>query len=357
MQSFATSRSTLWAWTLPQERCFDPLDGRIDIHDRLLRAPGDPAARFREDPLRVLRAARLAAELGFDVDAATFEALSPAASGLEAVAVERIRDELTKLLVSEHPARGLDLALRSGALTVVLPEVAALDGVEQPSFHDLDALAHTIQTVSNVAPTPVLRWAALFHDVGKGPTRSVEAGGRIRFFGHAKAGAALAEAACRRLRLSKADTAAIVHLVQEHMRLGELDIDNERAVDRAVRKLDSRQRDADTGRPAVSAEQVLELTMADFEATAHREEAEPVRRSLAEAIAASRQRGTETPVTSPLSGEEIMNLLNIDEGEGVGLAKNAIEAALLDGTLAAQDRAGALDVARKAVSRLRGESS
>ena len=276
-------------------RLLDPLDGRIDIHDRLLRAPGDPAARFAEDPLRVLRAARLAAELGFDADAATFDALTRAAGQLETVAVERIRNELTKLLVSEHPAQGLDLASRSGALAVVLPEVAALDGVEQPSFHDLDALAHTIQTVSNVAPTPVLRWAALFHDIGKGPTRSIEAGGRIRFFGHAKAGAALAEAACRRLRLSKADTAAIVHLVQEHMRLGELDVDNERAVDRAVRKLDARQRGVETEQPVVSAEQVLELTMADFEATAHREEAEPMRRRLAEAIAASRHRGTEIP--------------------------------------------------------------
>ena len=336
----------------------DPLDGRIDIHDMLLRAPEDPAARFAEDPLRVLRAARLVAELGFDVEAATFEAVAGAALGLEDVAVERIRDELTKLLVSSHPGRGLDQASRSGALAVVLPEVAALDGVEQPTFHDLDALAHTIQTVQNVAPTPVLRWAALLHDVGKGPTRSVEADGRIRFFGHSKVGAVLAEAICRRLRLSKADTAAIVHLVQEHMRLGELDVDNDRAVDRAVRKLDARQRGADTGQPLVSAEQVLELTMADFEATAHRDEAEPVRRRLAEAIAASRQRGTETAVTSPLSGDELMKALNINEGEGVGLAKKAIEAAILNGTLNVDDRARALDVARNALLRRpRGESS
>jgi hypothetical protein len=141
------------------------------------------------------------------------------------------------------------------------------------------------------------------------------------------------------------------------MRLGELDADNPKAVDRAVRKLDARQRGAEDENPLVTAEQVLELAMADFEATAHRDEAEPVRHRLAEAIAASRQRGTETPVTSPVSGEEIMETLNLSEGEGVGLAKKAIEAAILNGTLNVDDRAGALDVARKAISqRLRGES-
>ncbi len=324
----------------------------------MLRAPGKPLKRFAEDPLRIMRAARLAAELDFEVERDTRAAMADSAAYLDNVAVERIRDELTKLLVSPHPDIGLELLLHSGALDVVLPEIAALDGVEQPTFHDLDAFAHTVQTVSNIEPTPVLRWAALLHDAGKGPTRTVEADGRIRFFGHAKAGALIAESVCRRMRLSKADTAAIVHLVQEHMRLGELDPDNPKAVDRAVRKLDARQRGAEDEHPLVSAEQVLELTMADFEATAHRDEAEPVRQRLAEAIAASRQRGTETPVTSPVSGEEIMETLNISEGEGVGLAKKAIEAAILNGTLNVDDRAGALDVARNALSqRLRGEST
>jgi putative nucleotidyltransferase with HDIG domain len=115
------------------------------------------------------------------------------------------------LLVSEHP-HGLEVALRTQTLGVTLPEVAALDGVQQPSFHDLDVLAHTFQTVGNVSPTAVMRWAALLHDVGKGPTRSVEPDGRIRFFGHAKVGAELAERICRRMRMST-DTFAIVHLV------------------------------------------------------------------------------------------------------------------------------------------------
>jgi len=333
---------------LARGELLDPLNGRAYLERRLLRAPGRPLERFAEDPLRVMRAARLAAELDFEVERDTLAAMADSAVYLDDVAVERIRDELTKLLVSPHPEIGLGLLLECGALEVVLPEVAALDGVEQPTFHDLDAFAHTVQTVSNIGPSPVLRWAALLHDAGKGPTRTVEADGRIRFFGHAKAGALIAESVCRRMRLSNADTGAIVHLVREHMRLGELDPDNPKAVDRAVRKLDVRPRGAEDEQPLVTAEQVLELTIADFEATAHRDESPPVRQRLAEAIATSRQRGTETAVVSPVSGEEIMQSLNISEGEGVGLAKKAIEAAILDGTLAADDRAGALEIARKA---------
>jgi len=334
----------------------DPTGGRDDLAERRLQPPGDASARFAEDPLRVLRAARFASELGFDVELAIVNAAKGVAPELSSVAVERVRDELTRLLVANHPRWGLEVAHRCGALEAVLPEVAALDGVDQPTFHDLDVLAHTLQTVENIEPTPRLRWAALLHDVGKGPTRSVEADGRIRFFGHAKAGANIADSICRRLRLSKADTAAIVHLVGEHMRLGELDPANERAVDRAVRKLDLWERGAPSESPVVSAEEVLELTVADFEATAHRSEGGRVRRALTDAVTASRERATKLEPTSPLSGTELMESLNIKQGEEVGAAKKAIEAAILEGELAADDRSGALQIARKAVSMYRGGS-
>jgi len=334
----------------------DPHGGRGDIEARLLRAPGDPAQRFAEDPLRVLRAARFAAELGFEVEPATRAAMPAYAPFLHRIAVERVRDELTKLLVAPDPERGLQLALDTGALAIVLPEVAALDGVTQPSFHDRDVLAHTFQTVGNAPAETTMRWAALLHDVGKGPTRSVEADGRIRFFGHAHVGAEMTERICARLRISNANTRAIVHLVAEHMRLGELDPSNERAVDRAVRKLDLWGDDAKASTPLVPAEDVLELTLADFEATAHRDDGPNVRRVLSEALASSRARGTHKAVVSPVSGAELMEELGLGEGVEVGAAKRAIEVAIETGDISSADKGSALEVARTAVAQLRGGS-
>lgn len=331
----------------------DPLDGGDDLAARLLKAPRDPAARFAEDPLRVLRGARLVAQLGFELEPRTAAAMADAAGGLRTVAAERIRVELTKLLTAAHALEGLLAAHRSGALSVALPEVAALDGVTQPSFHDLDVLAHTFQAVGMAPREPVLRWAALLHDVGKGPARSVDPDGRIRFFGHAQIGALIAERICHRLRFSNNDTAAIVHLVAEHMRLGEVNVSNPRSVDRAVRRLDL----ARGARLLASAEDALELTVADFSATAHRGEAAAVRRRLEVALAESRARGSRVAVRSPLSGGELMTELGITEGPGVGVAKQAIIASIADGTIEQDDREAALAIAAKALAAMSERSA
>jgi poly(A) polymerase len=328
----------------------DPLDGREDLAAGVLRAPGTPAERFADDPIRVLRAARFVAQLRFALDPATASAMPPFAPHLSDVAVERIRDELTKLLVAPHAAAGLEVLHASGGLAGVLPEVAALDGVSQPRFHDLDALAHTIQTVAVVPATRTLRWAALLHDTGKAPTRTVDPDGRIRFLGHAQESARIAQQIATRLRFSNADRGAIVHLVGEHMRLGELHVTNPRAVDRAVRRLDLWERGSAAGAPLVTAEDALELTLADFSATAHRDEAAAVRAQLEDAVAASRARGTRTEPRSPLSGDELMGALGLEQGPAVGVATRAILCALETGALAADDRAGALEIARRALA-------
>ncbi len=333
----------------PGLELLDPTGGRDDLDAQLLRCPGDPAARLAEDPIRVLRAARFAAELGFALDDATREALPAAAPALTRVAVERMRAELTRTLVAPGSERGLGILRESGALAVVLPEVAALDGLAQPSFHDLDALSHTIQTVSGAPATPVLRWAALLHDVGKAPARSVEPDGRIRFFRHAQIGAQVSRDICERFKFSLAETEAIAHLVATHMRLGELDTNNERAVDRAVRRLDLWTR-GPAPRQLVSAEDAVALTLADFGATAHREEADELRRVLEQAVAESRARGTAQAVHSTLTGAELMAALRIPEGPSVGVAKDAIADAIADGLLAPDDRAGALKIARDALA-------
>jgi len=326
----------------------DPVGGREDLTSGLLRSPGVPAERFAEDPLRVLRLARFAAQLGFNAETATLQAASAHATDLERIAAERIRDELTKLLVAEHPDRGLRLALEIGALGAVLPEVAAMDGVTQPSFHDRDVFAHTVQTVTLAPATHALRWAALLHDVGKVPARTVEPDGRIRFFGHPSAGAQLAEQICKRLRMSNAQTAAIVHLVAEHMRLGDLHAGNRRAVDRAVRKLDLWERGSSADAPLVSAEDAVALTLADFGATAGRDRTPQLRERLEEAVAASRERGTGTRPQHAISGRQVMEELGIAEGPAVGAAIDAVDAAVAAGEIVPDDRDAAVAVARRA---------
>jgi len=331
----------------------DPVGGQVDLARRILRAPGDPAARFAEDPLRVIRAARFVAELGFELEAATRDSLPGAAPALERVAPERVREELTRLLVAPFAPHGLEVLHESGALAVVLPEVAALDGVTQPTFHDLDVLAHTIMAVGLAPAAAVLRWATLLHDVGKAQTRAVQPDGRIRFFGHAQQGSRMAAQIVSRLRFSAADGAAIVHLVGAHMHLGEIELANPKSVDRAVRKLDLRL-DETAEEPLVSAEDVVALTLADFGATAHREQVADLCEALEGAVTASRERGTHRPVVSPITGGDIMRAFGLAEGRAVGAAKRAVEDAIERGDLESDDVEGAYVVAGAALQAVGG---
>lgn len=202
------------------ETVIDLVGGRQDLAARCIRTVGDPEARFAEDHLRMLRAIRLAAELGFAVDAETFRAIQRRAGEIARVSGERIRDELLRLLVSAGRVSGLDRLRESGLLTVILPEVAALQRVEQPpEFHpEGDVFTHTRLALAHLHdPSPVLALAVLLHDVGKPPTFCRAE--RIRFDGHDEVGARMAETICRRLRLKGEDTIRVVDLVREHLRV------------------------------------------------------------------------------------------------------------------------------------------
>ena len=200
----------------------DFVAGRADLDARLLRAVGDPGARFDEDRLRMLRAVRFAAVLGWRIEPATLAAIRARAAAAGTVAAERTRTEIVRMLVEGGAARGLDLLKETGLLPVLLPEVAACEGVAQPpDFHpEGDVLVHTRLAVAGLdrLPAPAstaLALATLFHDVGKPPTFKVAE--RIRFDGHDRVGAEMAEAACRRLRCSNAETEAVTALVARHM--------------------------------------------------------------------------------------------------------------------------------------------
>jgi poly(A) polymerase len=201
----------------------DFVGGRKDLEAGVVRTIGDPARRFGEDKLRMLRAVRFAARFGYAIEPATFAAMQKLAADIEVVSRERVRDELTRML-TEGQARPAFLLLdESGLLKHVLPEISAMKGVEQPAeFHpEGDVFVHTLLLLENLAqPCPLtLAWGALLHDVGKPPTFRV-APDRIRFDGHVEVGVKMAEEICRRLRFSNDETEQILALVDNHMRFG-----------------------------------------------------------------------------------------------------------------------------------------
>lgn len=208
-------------YDLERDELLDFNHGVDDLRCGILRTVGDPAARFNEDYLRILRAVRFAAKLGFALDAELEAALKTHAHLVRELSCERIFAELDMMLTGKAPARAIKLLEDTGILAHILPEVAVLREITQPpQFHpEGDVLEHTLLMLSHMAlPNRRLAWSVLLHDVGKAATRSVDANGRIRFFGHESKGAEIAEAVCRRLRMPIADMESCIHAITNHMR-------------------------------------------------------------------------------------------------------------------------------------------
>jgi poly(A) polymerase len=204
-----------------KEEVIDFVAGRADLEHRLIRAIGDPAQRFAEDRLRMLRAVRFATVLGFQIDRTTWDAIIASASSITQISAERIRDELVKIFLSPNRARGWDLLDASGLMKAVLPELEKMKGCEQPpQFHpEGDVFMHT-RIMLEMLPEEVslpLVFSVLFHDVAKPPTAIVDEEGRIRFNGHDRVGAEMTEGIMERLRFSRAEIDATVEAVRQHM--------------------------------------------------------------------------------------------------------------------------------------------
>jgi putative nucleotidyltransferase with HDIG domain len=211
----------------------DPLTGRVidyvggagDLRRGVVRAIGDPAARIGEDKLRMLRAVRLAARLGFAIDDATWTVVRREAPEIVRIAWERIGEEIRMILSEGAARRGFELLHASGLLAVVLPEVAAMEGVEQsPEHHpEGDVLRHTLLVIDQLGePSETLAFGALLHDVGKpvcAVRRALPEGERITFYGHAERGAEMAIGVCQRLKRSRAVWERVAYLVRNHLRL------------------------------------------------------------------------------------------------------------------------------------------
>lgn len=199
----------------------DTVGGVADIQRKVIRAVGDPAVRFAEDKLRLLRAMRFAAGLNFEIEDATWAAIKRMAPEITACSAERIRDELQKMLTSRGASRGFRLMFECGLLHVILPEVAAMYGVKQPpQYHpEGDVFTHTLLAL-DLLPQPcaaTLALGALLHDVGKPPTY-VEAADRIRFHGHDELGARMGEDILRRLKFPNDVIERVASLVRDHLK-------------------------------------------------------------------------------------------------------------------------------------------
>jgi len=205
-------------------RVLDFVGGQADLRARIVRAIGNPAERFREDKLRMLRAVRFAARFGYRIDLATFAAIQEHAGEIAAVSAERVRDELTRILTEGGARRGFTLLEEAGLLQEALPEIVRMRGVEQPAeFHpEGDVWTHTLLLLEQLpaGTSPTLAWGALLHDVGKpstfAPPRSP--GDRIRFDGHVEVGTRMAEEIAHRLRFPGDETERVAALVAQHLR-------------------------------------------------------------------------------------------------------------------------------------------
>jgi len=207
----------------PGAECIvDFVDGRTDIERRVVRTIGDPEMRFAEDHLRMLRAVRFAANLGYDIDPGAITAIKQHANDITKISAERIRDELTKLLTHGGARHGMELLAETGLMEIILPEVTALRGIEQPStFHpEGDVWEHTLRML---ALLPVeeetdrrLSWSVVLHDAGKAVTRSMDEKG-VHFYGHVQRGEEIARQIMERLRFSGNDMETVLELIRCHM--------------------------------------------------------------------------------------------------------------------------------------------
>ena len=204
----------------------DHVGGQKDLQAKIIRAIGDPSLRFAEDKLRMLRAVRFAARFAYAIDPATIAAIQQLAPQIHQVSCERVRDEITKMLIEGHARQAFELLDETGLLHEVLPEIEAMKGVEQPpEFHpEGDVFAHTMLLLENLPSrcSPTLAWGGLLHDVGKPPTFR-RAPDRIRFDSHVDVGVKMVEAILRRLRFSNDDAEQILALVDNHMRFGDVE--------------------------------------------------------------------------------------------------------------------------------------
>jgi poly(A) polymerase len=319
----------------------DPFAGQQDLEAHILRAVGDePDKRFDEDPLRLLRGVRFAAQLDFALETETRHSIERQATKLQKISRERIRDEMNKLLLSDNPAKGLDLLVELGLMPSIIPEVLELRGVSQLPTPRVpvskDVYAHVLRVVERSSPRLPARWSALLHDIAKPRTKSVE-DNKVHFFGHEDVGAFMARDILKRLHFDRDFIEGVSRIVRLHMRANAYMSD---WTDGAVRRL---MIDAGESLP-----DLLDLSRADI--TSYRMD-KVIRASarvseLAERCQHLKEEAERVPLKSPLDGNELMALFGRNPGPWLRPIKDHLLSLVIDGELAPDDKEVAAKIAR-----------
>ncbi len=307
----------------------DPFDGQRAMEEKTLRTPLEPEATFDDDPLRIMRAFRFAAQLGFSVEQSAIEAAAKMAPRLKIVSQERITDEFMKILASSKPSVGLQLMQATGVLKVVFPEVAHMGGVDQrQDFHHKDVLQHTFRVLDNVAEASQdvwLRLAALLHDIAKPRTKAFKEGVGWTFHGHEELGARMVKPIFRKMRFPFEKIGYVEKLVRLHLR--PMALVDEGVTDSAVRRL------------LFGAGEVVDdlMTLCRADITSKNPKlVVQVKQNydlVAQKIAEVEEKDKIRNWQPPLRGDEIMEVCGLQPGPLVGKLKDAITDAILDGRI------------------------
>lgn len=320
-------------------RVVDPFGGERDLRQRVIRAVGDPAERFEEDPLRMLRAVRFAVQLDFRIDPATAEAIRRQSASLAHISRERVAQEMNRLLVEPKVARGIRLLCDLGLMAHIVPEVLEMRGMRQDSYHHKDVFEHTLQVLSNVPPVLHLRWAALLHDIAKPRTISVD-NGEVHFFGHERVGEQMARRILSQLRYDRDMIERTARLVAMHLRPNAYEPDwTDGAVRRFMREAGDELAD------------LLALSRADVTSRRPEKRLAAARRvdELQARIDALRAQEDVAKLHSPLDGNELMEMFGRGPGPWIRVVKDHLLSLVLDGELSPDDKERAREIARRLV--------
>ncbi len=308
----------------------DPFNGILHLEQKLIKTPLNPNVTYSDDPLRMMRAIRFATQLNFTIEKDSFEAIKRNKKRIKIISVERIMDEFNKIMLTEKPSVGLALLFKSGLLDYILPEITALQGIEEiEGKTHKDNFWHTLEVVDNIAPNTHnlwLRWAALLHDIGKAPTKRYDSKIGWTFHGHEFIGSKMIPKIFRRLKLPLGKDLKYIRKIVK-MSSRPISLIEDEVTDSAIRRLLF-----DAGDDV---EDLFTLCNADITTKnpkkqhRYQNNFKCVQKKMKQVEDRDRIRNFQPPIT----GQEIIKTFNIQPGKEIGMIKNSIKDAILKGTI------------------------